>query len=143
MALFWAVRQVYRGYTEGVREADLPTKAIALIVGPACTILADTSSWQQVENYAVAPRWRNVAVDSSEVILDTVPYEAILVVRTLEELTRPLPTYPLPAQAHANSAYPHDAQARSARVSWDFWWELWNYMCQRQFWRPLPWWLPQ
>lgn len=120
-----------------------PTKAIGLIAGAACTIYADTSDRAQVGHYLVTPRWQGVAVDSSEVILDRVPHSAILVARTLEELTRPLPVYPLPSQAHSDGSYPAEAQAPTARVSWDFWWELWEFMRRRQFWRPMPWWPPQ
>lgn len=143
MAVFWAVRQVYRGFTEGVRDQDLPVKAIGLIAGAACTIYVDTSDKPQVEMYSVTPRWQNVATDSAEIIIDHIPHGSVLVVRTLEELTRPLPVYPLPAQAHADSEYPEDAQSPTARVSWDFWWALWTYMKERRFWRPMPWWLPQ
>ena len=131
--------------TRPIMPEDYVVKGIAVIDLAAATLRYDVSTPALTVAHGVLPRWRRVAWESSEVILERVPAHAILAAWSLSEVLAATPQE-LSAFDRNDSRWaaairacsPGDSDATV--VEWAHWYELHAFVNDSDV--PRPQWLP-
>ena len=149
-AFFWTTLTVdeHLRRTRSLLPEDFPTKAVGILDLDKLSVQYDVSTYALTIAHNVETKWRSVAWQSSELILERAPVDAVLAYWTLEELCKPTPqeleTFCKDDQRWKSARWTASAEGEEASavdiISWAHWYELHDFVSgkvERPSWLPM------